>query len=57
MIKITVTYKSKGKDIKVEVECNTALIGWPDDCAKKVKEAVDAMEKVFPPDAVIGDKR
>lgn len=50
MIKITVTYKSNGKEVKVEVECDTALTTWAEDCAKKVAEAVKAMEGVFPPD-------
>ena len=49
-MKVEVSWTSGGKQVKVEVECDTALKGWADACAKKVKEAVDAMEKLFPRD-------
>lgn len=49
-MEVTVKYKSGKKTIKVIVECQTATIDWAAECAKKVKEAVDAMQKIYPED-------
>ena len=49
-MKVEVTWKSGGKDVKVTMDCDTALRGWAEACAKKTKEAVDALQKLFPKD-------
>jgi len=48
-MKVIVEYQSKGKTIKVEVECEGPN---PNDCIDKIKGAVRAMEVIYPPDPV-----
>jgi hypothetical protein len=42
--------------IKVEVTCTDGVIGWAEDCAKKLKEAIDAVKKVFAEPADGGER-
>ena len=56
-MEVTVEYKSGKKTITVTVECQTATTNWAAECAKKVKEAVAAMQQVFPEDKEIRDGR
>jgi len=49
-MKVRVTWTSGGKEVEVEVSCQTATVNWAEECAAKVKEAVEAMEKIFPRD-------
>lgn len=52
-MKVTVEYQSKGKTIKVEVDCDGVE---PNVCTDKVLNAVKAMERIYPPDPVPAPK-
>lgn len=49
-MKVTVSWKSRGKTVTVDMDCDTSLQGWEEKCAAEVKKAVDAMLKKFPED-------
>jgi len=43
-MKITIEWKHAEKNLKVEVECDDALVGWEEHCAKKIAGAIKAAE-------------
>ena len=47
MTTLSTEVKVGGLTIKVEVTCKDSYIGWAKDCAKKLKQAVDAVKEEF----------